>query len=98
MNQGDESRRTEAHLGAAALSVCESLLLALQDRGVLDAQEVDGLLEDVEAAHRNVTADGADRAFHDTVADILVEIRNGGNSVRMVREARSTPPASGRER
>ena len=75
-------------LGAAALSICESLLLALQAQGVLDEREVDGLLEDVELAHRNAAADDASRAFHATVADIVGEVRSGGNSVRMLRRVR----------
>ena len=80
--------RTGILLGAVALSVCESLLLALQERGLLSKEEVDGLLEDVENAHRNVSVDDDGRAFHDTIVEVVGEIRNGGNSIRLLRNIR----------
>jgi hypothetical protein len=71
--------------GVAALSICESLILALKERGVLDDAEIHGLLEDVRSAHRNAAADGDDRDLHDSVADIADEIMNGGSPVRLLR-------------
>lgn len=72
--------------GVAALSVCESLILALKERGVLDDAEIRGLLEDVRSAHRNAAADGDDRDLHDSVAEIADEIMNGGTPVRLLRK------------
>ena len=72
--------------GVAALSVCESLILALKERGVLDDAEIRGLLEDVRSAHRNAAADGDERDLHDSVADIADEIMNGGTPVRLLRK------------
>lgn len=97
MAEGDDDAQRWSHepspLGAVALSVCESLLLVLEERGVLDQLEIDGLLEDVESAHRNHAAEGDDRSFHDSVADVVQEMRRGGNSVRLLRKLRSPPPA-----
>jgi hypothetical protein len=73
--------------GVAALSVCESLILALKERGILDDAEIRGLLEDVRSAHRNAAADGDNPDLHDGVADIADQIMNGGNSIRLLRKA-----------
>ena len=72
--------------GVAALSLCESLILALKERGVLDDADIQGLLEDVASAHRNAAADGNDPDLHGSVADITEEIMNGGNSIRLMRK------------
>jgi hypothetical protein len=74
--------------GVAALSVCESLILALKERGVLDDAEIHGLLEDVCSVHRNAAADGEDPDLHESVADIADELMNGGNSVHLLRKPR----------
>ena len=37
--------------GLAALSICESLLLALNDRKILPEHEIVGILQDAAAAH-----------------------------------------------
>lgn len=68
--------------GMAALSICESLLLALNDRKILPEHEIVGILRDAAAAHAN--DDGADgRAdLHNAVAALINEILAGGNSVR----------------
>ncbi len=67
--------------GAAALSICESLLLALNDRRVLPEKEIVGILQDAAAAHES--ADQADQAeMHAAVAALINGILAGGNSVR----------------
>lgn len=69
--------------GHAALAICESLLLALGDREVLDEREVLGILEDAAAAHRNaVPLAQGDGARHEAVAALIEAIIAGGNSVR----------------
>ena len=67
--------------GTAALSICESLLLALNDRKILPENEILGVLTDAAAAHEFAT--GADRAeMHAAVAALINGIIAGGNSVR----------------
>ncbi|GEM_PF-387306 len=39
--------------GVAALAICESLLLALYDRGILPPHDIAGVLYDAAAAHSN---------------------------------------------
>lgn len=67
--------------GTAALSICESLLLALNDRKILPESEILGILTDAAAAHD--VAPDADRAeMHAAVAALINGIIAGGNSVR----------------
>ncbi len=67
--------------GLAALSICESLLLALEERKILPQTEIIGLLKDAAAAHENV-AEGADAELHAEVAALIDRILAGGNPVR----------------
>lgn len=67
--------------GTAALSICESLLLALNDAGVLPETEIVGILRDAAAAHEFST-DPAQAEKHAAVAALINGILTGGNSVR----------------
>lgn len=68
--------------GTAALAICESLLLALNDRNILPEREIVGILRDAAAAHSNdVGADGQ-TDLHTAVAALINGILAGGNSVR----------------
>ena len=68
--------------GHAALAICESLLLALNDRDILPEREIVGILQDAAAAHANQAADGDDAEMHKAVAALINGILAGGNSVR----------------
>lgn len=69
--------------GHAALSICESLLLALSDHEVIDEAEVLGILRDAATAHRNaIPLAGGDGAAHEEAASLIEAIVDGGNSVR----------------
>jgi hypothetical protein len=46
--------------GTAALTICEALLLALNDHKILPEKEIVGILEDAAAAHENVPASDKD--------------------------------------
>ena len=67
---------------AAALSICESLMLALNDHDILPEHEIVGVLRDAAAAHSNHPDAAKDAAFHDAVATLINRIISGGNSVR----------------
>ena len=61
----DGCRRMSTHekiSGMAALSICESLLLALNDAHVLPEREIMGVLTDAAASHEN--------AGNETVSDL----------------------------
>jgi len=68
--------------GTAALAICESLLLALNDRNILPEKEIVGILRDAAAAHANDTAEDGKAALHASVAALINGILAGGNSVR----------------
>ena len=68
--------------GLAALSICESLLLALGDLKVLSESEVVGVISDAAGAHRFAAGSANDTALHLAVVAILDRIIAGGNSVR----------------
>ncbi|MBV0912513.1 hypothetical protein [Anianabacter salinae] len=67
--------------GTAALSICESLLLALNDRNILPEKEIVGILKDAAAAHQ-FAPDSEQFEMHAAVAVLINGILDGGNSVR----------------
>jgi len=78
----DQPYGSAAVTAAAALSICESLLLALNDRNILPEHEIVGILRDAAEAHANHPDTGGEAAFHQDVADMITRIIDGGNSVR----------------
>lgn len=68
--------------GIAALTICESLLLALNDRKVLTETEIMGVLVDAAAAHANVAATDPQVESHRSAAALIQSIIDSGNSVR----------------
>ena len=69
--------------GHAALAICESLLLALSDRDLIDEAEVLGILQDAASAHRAaIPLARGDSATHEAAATLIEAIVAGGNSVR----------------
>lgn len=68
--------------GAAALAICESLLLCLGDQKILRESEIVGILEDAITAHKNAPADDGMTKMHEAVSALIKGIIDGGNSVR----------------
>ena len=68
--------------GQAALSICEALLLALNDRGLLPEHEIVGVLRDAAASHENAVGSELEMEKHRDVAELINAIIAGGNSVR----------------
>ncbi|MFD2192340.1 hypothetical protein [Pistricoccus aurantiacus] len=68
--------------GMAALSICESLLLAMNDHKLLPEGEIIGLLHDAAAANENAGGSEAERKMHQAAASQINLIIAGGNSVR----------------
>lgn len=66
--------------GHAALSICESLLLALNDRNILPESEIIGVLRDAATTHAQATVGDLD--MHREVVKLIERIIDGGNSVR----------------
>nr|WP_272213185.1 hypothetical protein [Marinicella sp. W31]MDC2879133.1 hypothetical protein [Marinicella sp. W31] len=72
----------DIHSGVAALSICESLLLALNDARVLPESEIIGVLQDAAASHENAEGTKANLEMHKAAAALINRIIAGGNSVR----------------
>lgn len=70
------------HAGMAALTICEALMLAMNDRALLPEHEIMGVLRDAAATHENATGTEAETEAHRAVATIINRIIAGGNSVR----------------
>ncbi len=68
--------------GTAALAICESLLLALNDRDVLPEREIVGILRDAATAHDNHPGRDGEADLHTAVSALINSIIDGGNSVR----------------
>jgi len=65
--------------GMAALSICEALLLALQDRNLLPEGEIVGILRDAAAPHENALGPETEQKLHTATAKLINEIIVGGN-------------------
>ena len=70
------------HSGMAALTICEALLLALNDAQVLPEKEIMGVLTDAAATHENASGSEAEVEMHKATAVLIRRIIAGGNSVR----------------
>ncbi len=68
--------------GLAALTIVESLLLALNDADILPEKEIMGILRDAVAAHENAPKTDGLHETHVKVAEMIQKIIDGGNSVR----------------
>jgi hypothetical protein len=68
--------------GRAALAICESLLLALNDRKILPERDIIGVLKDAAAAHDNAPPGSGSPVSNKAVATLINKIIDGGNSVR----------------
>lgn len=68
--------------GMAALSICESLLLAMGDLKIMGEADAIGIIHDAANAHRDIGATAKDKALNVEVVAILERIISGGNSVR----------------
>ena len=69
---------------AAALSICESLLVALNDLKVITDKDAHDVLLDAAETHRSAARTAKDPHMHGAVADLIEIIMNGHNSVRKI--------------
>jgi hypothetical protein len=71
-----------AAAGVAALSICESLILAMGDLKIMGEHDAIGVISDAAEAHRGAGITKEQKALHAEVVAILDKIISGGNSVR----------------
>jgi len=69
-------------VGLAALSICESVLLLLVEKGVLGPEEARTALEDAAAAHRRDGLTAAQRARHKAAEHIIEQMANHVEAAR----------------
>lgn len=68
--------------GLAALSICESLLVALTDLKILREEDARDLLSDVATAHNEAATLSQTPETHQAVVDIVRRILTGKNGMR----------------
>lgn len=73
---------SEAAVALAALSVCESLIISLVEKGVLDASEYEEILESARESHLNAVPHTFSHRVHRRAADILRRVLTKSNSIR----------------
>lgn len=78
----DSTEIVNAAAGLAALSICESLLLAMGDLKIMGETEAVGVISDAADAHRGAGSSDQEKAVHRQVVTILDRIIAGGNSIR----------------
>ncbi len=78
----DSTEITNAAAGLAALSICESLLLAMGDLKIMGETEAVGVISDAAESHRGAGWSDREKAIHSQVVTILDRIISGGNSIR----------------
>ena len=64
--------------GHAALAICESMLLSLTERKVIDEAEARAILADAATAHRNTISLATDGAAHEEAATLIDADPQGG--------------------
>lgn len=74
---------------AAAMAICESLILSLIDNNILSEEEIAETLECAANAHHGTADESDDPAFHIAVAKLIRDIGEGRDSVRLLRQGRS---------
>ena len=70
------------HSGMAALSICEALLLAINDHNLLPETEIVGVLRDAAATHEHANGSKSEKKAHAAVAELINRIIVGGNLAR----------------
>lgn len=66
----------------AALSICEALLLAMNDRDLLPKHEIAGVLRDAAATHENANGSEINQESHAAAANLINEIAGGSSLLR----------------
>jgi hypothetical protein len=77
-----EAARLNVSDGAAALGICESLLLALTHLKIMSDKDVENVLMDVVNAHVEAARLSLTPENHEAVITILKSILSGRNGVR----------------
>lgn len=85
----DPSKETDSAAGMAALSICESLILAMGDLKIMGESDAVAVITDAASAHRAAEGTPEQLALHRDVVAILDRILAGGNSIRRSKPQRT---------
>jgi|GEM_PF-5258366 len=69
-------------LACAGLTLLESLILELKEKGLISSDELAGLFEDARDAHRHASTPGSED-FHANVASIIDLLLEGGDATNI---------------
>jgi hypothetical protein len=72
-------------LACASLTLLESLILELKDKGMLSSEEITGVFEDARDAHKN-SDDKSSGDFHANVARTIDLMLKGGDTTNICRD------------
>jgi hypothetical protein len=75
----DRDYPDKAIAGAAALSICESLLIALSDLKIIDLKEMRAILQDAAESHRNAVPGSPNPDEQRAIAALISRIMDGKN-------------------
>lgn len=78
----DKDELSDAAVALAALSMCESLIVSLVEKGVLDASDYEEIVESARESHLNAVPHAFSHRIHRRAADILARILTKSNSIR----------------
>ena len=67
--------------GHAALSICESMLIAMHDLKIMSQVDARNVLKDASAAHHEASAKPENSGMHKKVATLIDKILANGNSL-----------------
>lgn len=82
-------------IGLAALSMCESLLISLKERGLLDESDVDALLSDAAKSHAEAARTSHSASLHNRAREVIRLVQSGTNSVRIAGKIEENPQRGG---
>ncbi|GAB5468484.1 MAG: hypothetical protein Kilf2KO_15140 [Rhodospirillales bacterium] len=72
----------DAAVALAALSICESLIIALVEKGLLDPSELEEIVESARSSHLKAQPTDFSSGEHRQAAEILRRILANSNSIR----------------
>ena len=75
----DRDYPDKAIAGAAALSICESLLIALNDLKIIGDKEMRAILQDAAESHHNAVPGSSNPDQHRAIASLISRIMHGKN-------------------
>jgi hypothetical protein len=76
--------------GLAALAICESLMLAIAENGVLTVDEIRGALQDAATSHRDASTDEGDAEIRAEAARLIDRIISTSAASRLIDQIIST--------